>query len=143
MPIHTPCPLSQWQEERLRRFKSGKDGVGGITHRAATKQLWKQMQDEKLSKHVPRRFPITWFREFVHRYRDSVHAKTLQTLVEGAAETRAREKVRWYCPSLSMFVHVCPCLSMFVHVCPSLSIFVHLCPSLSILSHLVPSFAIL
>ena len=100
-PLHVACEhgnvdvikfFTEWQEERLRRFKSGKDGVGGLTHLAATKKLWSKMQDEKLSKHVPRRFPITWYPEFVHRYRDSVHGQPLQTLVEGAAETRAREK---------------------------------------------------
>ena len=100
-PLHVACEhgrvevikfFTEWQEERLRRFKSGKDGVGGVTHRVATKRLFAKMQDEKLSVHVPRRFPITWFREFVMRYRDQVHGKPLQTLVEGAAETRAREK---------------------------------------------------
>ncbi len=84
--------FTEWQEERLRRFKSGKDGVGGATHRAATKRLFEQMQDEKLSVHVPRRFPITWYPEFCLRYREQVHGKPLSVLVEGAAETRAREK---------------------------------------------------
>ena len=100
-PLHIACEhgrvdvikfFTEWQEERLRRFKSGKDGVRNITHKIGTKQLFKRMQDEKLSKHVPRRFPITWYREFVHRYRNSVHGTSLQALVEGAAETRAREK---------------------------------------------------
>ena len=84
--------FTEWQEERLRRFQTGKDGVGGITHRVAAKRLFEKMQDEKLSRHVPRRFPITWYREYCHRYRNQVHRQPLQTLVEGAAETRAREK---------------------------------------------------
>jgi hypothetical protein len=100
-PLHMACEhgrvdvikfFTEWQEERLRRFQTGKDGVGGITHRVAAKRLFEKMQDEKLSRHVPRRFSIKWYREYCHLYRDQVHAKQLQTLVEGAAETRAREK---------------------------------------------------
>ena len=39
-PLHVACEhgrvevikfFTEWQEERLRRFKSGKDGVGGVT----------------------------------------------------------------------------------------------------------------
>ena len=86
--------LLDWQEERLRRYLSGGDVTADtrLTFTKHLEQLYETMMTERLKSHQTRQFPLEWVIDAALRFRREVDMKPLVTVIEGAAETRAREK---------------------------------------------------
>eukprot|EP00945_MAST-04E_sp_MAST-4E-sp1_P005854 g5854.t1 len=84
--------LLDWQEERLRRYLSGGDVVHNRTYVKHVDDLYETMMTERLKSHETRKFPLKWVVDACVRFRDEVDGHKLVTVIEGAAETRAREK---------------------------------------------------
>ena len=84
--------LLDWQEERLRRYLSGGDITGGKTFTKQLEDLFETMMTERLKSHEKRQFFLDWVVDGALRFRKEVDMQPLVTAIEGAAETRAREK---------------------------------------------------
>ena len=84
--------LLDWQEERLRRYLSGGDVVHNRTYVKHVDDLYEQMMTEKLKSHETRMFPLKWVVDAAIRFREEVDGHALKTVIQGAVETRAREK---------------------------------------------------
>jgi hypothetical protein len=82
--------LMSWQEERLRRYLSGKDIVHGITFDAAVRRIFRRMMRERLSPYAIQRFPRNWLMDASMR----LHKEAAQGALAPAAAPNEGSKLR-------------------------------------------------
>eukprot|EP00948_MAST-09A_sp_MAST-9A-sp1_P001218 g1218.t1 len=85
----------EYQEERLRRYVSGKDIINTGSHGVfvdVAANFHKTELDTRLQPFELRRFPITWMQEVVLKFRKDNHGKPMKVNKGGAKDALAREK---------------------------------------------------
>ena len=75
--------ILSWQEERLRRYTTGKDAVKGVVFDAAARKVFRKFLRERLSPYQAQRFSRSWLYDACVRLYEESDRQPLMTVAVG------------------------------------------------------------